>query len=266
MGFLKFRRRVPVPRAQWLWLAAPFLLGAVATVALNFVAFGGPSLTGKRYPLTLARSVAEGPGKWYLDQNCGHLKYAICEIYPHGVPATVNALLWGPNGLKQRATPEQMDRIRAEESDVVLAASRAYPFTEIERLGVNFARQLVLFEPGVGLLNSRIVQDPDGTPQLASARYSHFWTDLVHWLTAASLIAALVVLYRRFRSDPSSRPMILLILAGILFNDVVCVYFSGIVDRYGARTIWLLPLLALALVEKEPRRRSPRRVASTTVA
>jgi hypothetical protein len=124
----------------------------------------------------------------------------------------------------------------------------------------------VLFEPGVGLLNSRIVQDPDGTPQLAAARYSHFWTDLVHWLTAASLIAALVVLYRRFRSDPSSRPMILLILAGILFNDVVCVYFSGIVDRYGARTIWLLPLLALALVEKEPRRRSPRRVASTTVA
>ncbi|MEO8454772.1 MAG: hypothetical protein ABI454_06405, partial [Sphingomicrobium sp.] len=248
-AFVRLRLRTPVPRARWLWVAAPFLLGAAATIAFNFVAFGGPSLTGKRYPLTLARSVAEGPGKWYLDRNCGHLKYAICEIYPHGVPATINALLWGPDGLKRRATPEQMDRIRAEESDVVFAATRAYPLTEVERLGTNFARQLVLFEPGVGLLNSRIVQDPDGTPQLASAGYSHFWTDVVHWLTAVSLIAALVVLYRRFRADPSLRPMILLVVAGILFNDVVCIYFSGIVDRYGARTIWLLPLLALALLE-----------------
>ena len=44
--------------------------------------------------------------------------------------------------------------------------------------------------------------------------------------------------------------MIALIVFGILVNDGVCVYFSGIVDRYGARVIWLLPLLALALLER----------------
>jgi hypothetical protein len=249
MGFAAFRRTSP-PRAQWLWVVAPFLVGAAATIVLNVAAFGGPSLTGKRYPLTLARSVAEGPGKWYLDRNCGHLKYAVCEIYPHGVPATINSFLWGPNGVKQRATPEQMDRIRAEESDVVLAATRAYPLAEARQLGTNFARQLVLFEPGVGLLNSRIARDPDGTPQLVSVSYSRFWTGLVHWLTAVGLIGALVVLYRRFRADPSLRPMLTLVVAGLLFNDVVCVYFSGVIDRYGARTIWLLPLLALALLER----------------
>jgi hypothetical protein len=200
--------------------------------------------------LTLARSVAEGPGKWYLDENCGHLKYAICEVYPHGVPGTVDSFLWGPDGVKQRATPEQLDRIRTEESDVVLAATRAYPLAELEKVGRNFARQLVRFEPGVGLLNSRIVLDVNGTPQLTDVSYSRFWTSLVQRLTAFSVIASLIVLYRRFRTEPRTRPMIALIFVGILLNDAVCVYFSGIVDRYGARTIWLLPLVGLALLER----------------
>ena len=249
LGFAALQGR-PVPGPKWAWVSAPLLLGAAATVAFNFVAFGGPSLTGKRYPLTLARSVAQGPGKWYLEKNCRHLRYAICEVYPDSPPEDLNAFLWGPNGLKHRASPEQMDRIRAEESEVVMAATRAYPFEEIKRVGSSFARQLTRFEPGVGLLDNRIVRDPDGTPQLRPAPYSRIWTGLVHWLTIIGVIASIAVLLRRFRNDASTRPLIGLILIGILVNAGVCVYFSGIVDRYGARVIWLLPLLALALAGK----------------
>ena len=240
-------RGQPVPRSQWTWTVAPFVLGAAVIVACNFAAFGGPSLTGKRYPLTLARSVAEGPGRWYLEKNCRHLKYAICEVYPDAPPGEINAFLWGPNGLKHRASPEQMDRIRAEESEVVLAATRAYPLEELRRVGSSFARQLVRFEPGVAVLDSSIVLDPEGTPQLRPANYDRFWTTIVHWLTIVSVSVSILVLFLRFRADGSTRPMIGLVLTGILVNAGVCVYFSGIVDRYGARTIWVLPLLALAL-------------------
>ena len=245
-------RRTPVPSTQWAWTIAPLVLGAAATVALNFAAFGGPSLTGKRYPLTLARSVAQGPGKWYLEKNCRHLRYAICEVYPDSPPEDPNAFLWGPNGLKHRASPEQMDRIRAEESEVVLAATRAYPFEELIRVGSTFARQLVRFAPGVGLLDSRIIRDPDGTPQLEPVRYSRFWTGLVYWLTVVSVIASVLVLLRSLRTNSSTQPLIGLIAIGIVVNAGVCVYFSGIVDRYGARVIWLLPLLALALAGPAP--------------
>lgn len=250
-------RRTPVARTQWAWTIAPFVLGAAATVAFNFAAFGGPSLTGKRYPLTLARSVAQGPGRWYLEKNCRHLKYAICEVYPDAPPQEINAFLWGPNGLKRRASPEQMDRIRAEESEVVLAATQAYPFEELKRVGSSFARQLVRFEPGVALLDSRIVLDSERTPQLEPVRYSHFWTSLVHWLTIVSMIVSALLLVRRFRTLASTRPLIGLIVIGILVNAGVCVYFSGIVDRYGARTIWLLPLLALALAGRSPAGEDP---------
>jgi hypothetical protein len=246
-------RKSRLPHGQWALVAAPFLLGATATVILNFAAFGGPSLTGKRYPLTLARSVAEGPGKWYLEKNCAHLRYAICEVYPHGVPGTISTFLWGSTGVKERATPEQMDRIRTEESDVVLAATRAYPLMELRLVAVNFARQLFLFSPGVGLEN-RIVVDSNGDPQLAPATYDRTWVTLVHLLSVAGVIAAIVLLYRRFRADRSIGPMIALVFAGIVFNDAVCTYFSGVTDRYEARVIWLVPLLALAMLARNERR------------
>jgi hypothetical protein len=245
--FLNTRGRAPIPRQQWAFLCAPLLLGVAVSVALNFAAFGGASLTGKRYPLTLARSVAEGPGKWYLEKNCGHLKYAICEVYPHGVPGTIDSFLWGANGVKERATPEQMDRIRAEEADVVLAATRAYPFEELKRLGRNFARQLVLFQPGVGL-DARIVLDQAQSPVLVPTQYDRTWVDLVGTLSIVGLIGALGFLFVRSRTIRILRPMMGFVFCGILLNDAICVYFSGVTDRYEARVIWLIPLLALAVL------------------
>jgi hypothetical protein len=240
------RGKVPVPRHQWAFLCAPLLLGVALSLALNFAAFGGASLTGKRYPLTLARSVAEGPGKWYLEKNCAHLKYAICEVYPNGVPGTINSFLWGPNGVKERATPQQMDRIRAEEADVVLAATRAYPLEELKRLGGNFARQLMLFRPGVGL-DARIVLDRNENPVLVPAQYDRTWVRLVGTLSMVGVIAALSFLFIRSRTIRILQPMTALLLCGILMNDAICVYFSGVTDRYEARVIWLIPWLALAV-------------------
>jgi hypothetical protein len=242
---LSARGKAPIPRQQWAVLFAPLLLGVGVSVALNFAAFGGASLTGKRYPLTLARSVAEGPGKWYLEKNCGHLKYAICEVYPDGVPGTIDSFLWGANGVKERATPEQMDRIRAEEAEVVVAATRAYPFEELKRLGRNYARQLVLFRPGVGL-DARIVLDQAQNPVLVPAQYDRTWVDVVGTLSIVALIGALGFLVVRSRTIRILRPMIGLVLCGILLNDAICVYFSGVTDRYEARVIWLIPLLAIA--------------------
>ena len=76
------RGRIPVPWGQWVALAGPVLLGAALTVGLNSVAFGGPSLTGQALSADARPVVAEGPAKWYLDKNCGSLKYAICGVDP----------------------------------------------------------------------------------------------------------------------------------------------------------------------------------------
>jgi len=265
--FVLHRRGTRVEARHWASLFAPFLIAAVTTVALNMVAFGSASLTGKRYPLTLARSVAEGPGKHYLDHNCGHLKYAICEVYPNGVPGSVNSFLWGRNGVKERATPEQLDRIRAEESEVVLAAARAYPLEEIGRFAIQFGRQLTLFQPGVGL-DARIVLDANGNLVSEPAAYNPLLVHLVGKFSIIGVIAALALLFRFRRTLGPIRPMLALVAGGILMNAAVCVFFSGVTDRYQARVIWLIPLLALmALGDDWPaRRRKPSRVATKTAA
>lgn len=244
--------RSAVPAGQWAAVFAPFILAASLTIALNSVAFGGASLTGKRFPLTLARSVAEGPARWYLDRNCAHLKYAICEVYPHGVPTTINTFLWGKNGVKERATPEQMDRIRNEESEVVLAAARAYPLQEIGLLSLHFGRQLVSFQPGIGL-DARIVTDPGQNPVVAHATYDPKWVNLVGALSIVSVIASLLLLLFRWRTMPQLRPLVVLVLFGILLNAAICVYFSGVTDRYQSRVIWLVPLLALMALPRQDR-------------
>ena len=250
--YVSTRRSSPAPRGQWASLAAPFLLAAALTVLLNAIAFGGPSLTGKRFPLTLARSVAEGPGKWYLDRNCPHLKYAICEVYPNGVPGTIDSFLWGENGVKKRATPEQLDRIRAEESEVVLAAARAYPVQELGHLAYNFGKQLLRFRPGIGL-DAKIVVDSDGKPVSVPAPYDPTPVRIVGTLSIVSTLASLVFLVIRWPRMVLLRPIIVVVVSGILLNAAICVYFSGINERYQARVIWLIPLLALMALRQGER-------------
>ncbi len=46
-----------------LWFASPVVLAVAAVVGTSYAAFGEPSLAPKRYPIQLARSVEDGPGR-----------------------------------------------------------------------------------------------------------------------------------------------------------------------------------------------------------
>ena len=125
------------PKRLW-WrraaiFASPVVAGVAAMLVTSYAAFGELSLAPKRYPIQLARSVADGPGAWYLHDQCATEHYAICEVFGPNPPRNVGEFLWGEHGVRNRATPEQMDRIRAEESTIVRRAALAYPGTQITR-------------------------------------------------------------------------------------------------------------------------------------
>ena len=232
----------------WSWAAAPLLLGVALTVTANRVGFGEASIAAKRFPLTLARSVADGPGRWYLEKHCAIEHYAICEVYPNGFPNSVTTFLWGEAGIETRATPEQLDRIRAEEIPIVAAATREYLGTEMLHLSTSFFRQLVNIRPDATFAQ-RIALDHGGVPKLVNAPGMTPWLGFVVEVT--SLFASglgLLWMGKRFGSFSSSqRAAILLTIAALMINAAICVYFSGVANRYEARVIWLVPLLALAL-------------------
>ena len=249
LGWVAIRRfsNEPPPRWAGSWIIAPLIVGGMIVLALNRVAFGETSLAAKRYPFALARSVDDGPARWYLNKHCPERKYAICSVYPQGLPAGgAIEFLWGPEGVTKRATPAELDRIRAEEPKIVLAAARDYPGFEAKTLVIDIGRQLVFFRPYP--FEKRMTVDRTGIPRLVPADSSHEQVLLiVQILTAISAATGTVWLAWAFFEKRSLRPVIALIFLGILGNAVTCVALSAVAHRYEARVVWLIPLFALAL-------------------
>ena len=237
----------PSPKWTWAWVVAPLLIGGLTTVAVNRIAFGETSLTSKRYPFALARSVNDGPARWYLQEHCPERRFTICELYPHGLPkGGALEFLWGPDGIVRRATPEQLDRIRKEEADLVLAAGREYAGFELRRLTLNVARQLVLFEPYMSGQN--LILDGTGTPKLTNGEPpSPTVVRIINIVTALSAALGALWLAWAFFARRGLRPAIALLFLGILGNAATCILFSAVAHRYQARVVWLIPLYALAL-------------------
>jgi hypothetical protein len=230
------------------WLASPLVLGALITVATGLVGFGTLSLAPKRYPLTLARSIEDGPARWYLAEHCATRRYAVCEVFGSRMPASVPEFLW-ENGLTGRATPEQMDRIRAEESEIVAAAARAYPLAQARIIGENVAAQIIRIGLEDVTFDHALLMDSRGALRSAATdRNSRPLLTVVGLASAATGLAAaiwLVCAIRRMRA--CGRLAAAMLLAGLLGNAAVCAIFSGVADRYQARVLWLLPLFALSM-------------------
>ncbi|MBW0007253.1 MAG: hypothetical protein JO335_06020 [Sphingomonas sp.] len=237
----------PLPRWTWAWVVGPLIVGAFTLLTINRVAFGETSLAAKRYPFALSRSINNGPGRWYLEKHCHELAYTICTVYPHGLPkGGALEFLWGPDGVTKRATPAQMDRIRAEEPAIVLAAGREYADFEMRMLAYKFTQQLIRFRPYS--FDARMALDSGGTAQLAPEPHD---TDriliLIYIVAAISTLLSCVWLAWAFVKRRLLRPIIVLLFLGILGNAATCVLFAAMAERYQARVIWLIPLFALAL-------------------
>jgi hypothetical protein len=231
-----------------LLLGMAVLAGVGATLITNWVGFGEPSLTSKRFPLTLARSMEDGPARWYLEQECKRPVFAICEVYGTTFPATVTTFLWGPTGVTTRATPAQLDRIRAEEEKIVLAAARRYPNEQATNLLANFVRQIASFSTADAHFSWSLMQVPEGLYFQPREDAHPYLSMVVDRAAVISALAALLYVIVRFgRCSREEKATCVLVIFGLLLNAGICSVFSGVADRYQARVIWLLPFVALLL-------------------
>ncbi len=245
-----FFQRPPLRLAarRSLWFVSPIFLAVAALLGTSYVAFGEPSLAPKRYPIQLARSVSDGPGAWHLRDHCATERYAICEIFGTNPPRHVRDFLWSENGVRHRATPEQMERIRAEESTIVRRAAMEYPVEQFSRAATNVVWQFFAFGPDDLVFGERIVGEADD-PSLV-----HVHSDIpvlktvseaVIYLSFAASIFLLFDLRRQLRSVEVAA--ISVALVGLLANAAVCGILSAVTDRYQGRVAWILPVLAFII-------------------
>ncbi len=251
------------PARRWLRAAASLATviaaAAFAQFALNAYLFGNPSLNGERPPFLLARVVADGPGRWYLQQRCGDLRFAICERV-HDLPENADDFLWTAGGVWPSSSDEQRQQILKEEMPIVLGVLRAYPQDEFIISAGHFWEQLGAFELAGFDATPWVMQTineavPGGEARYLQSRqgqgtlHEDFFTDVQSWTVTASLIVICgwLVFVRRVRSRQLIGLAVVIVFV-VVANAAVTGILSNIEDRYQARVIWMVPLLAAMFV------------------
>lgn len=236
------------------WVALPALLGLCAMIGANAVGFKQTSVSGKRYPIVLASSIQAGPARWYLKKACAETPevYAVCEVYKAvPMPDTSGEFLFGVNGVRQRATPEQMERIRNEEGTILKNATLAYPWVTISAAVGRSAFQFVRIGLDDHRFDNRLLVQPDGSVR-ASETYDPkpLFKRFFRILFGLELLAGVIFFVWVFKKRPFApiSPIYGLLWfsgMGVLINAFVCGAMSAVTDRYQGRIIWVFLTVCL---------------------
>ena len=247
-------------------MAVALLLGA------GFVGFGAATLTPNGAPFLLARSWEDGPARAYLERTCPAAGWAIC---PHlgGFAASAQEFLWRSHDSYWAMDLPTRAAMRAEEGTIVLGALLADPLGQVRGSLSNLATQLGRFGLDDLVIGRGAAVTPDDytfvyLPNNPAAVWGlEGFTRLVYASTVAAAVGLVVWwLGRGARADIASRQLVLAVLAALILNAAVCGVLSGPQHRYQGRIVWLLPLLAGALLLQPVGRLSPApRAASPSV-
>ena len=220
----------------------PVLFSPLANLGASSVALDAPSVAPLRLPILLARSIEDGPARWYLEDVCPEAPLAFCDAFGDDVPSNIGAFLWAENGIES-VSPEQMARIREEEFRVLAAAFLAYPLSQTASLFGNAALQTVKVGTGeifLGANNEEFrLPEPDPSGQAILRAF-----DIITPLgTAAGTLLLLGLLVSGRLTRPEAEILGVVVL-GLLLNALIFGGLSAPVDRYQSRVAWLLPALA----------------------
>ncbi len=254
--------RRPFMQARWKAVgevALIVVLAAAAQLALNDFLYGKPSLNGDRPPFLMARVIADGPGRWYLEEHCPEVKFAICD-HVHDLPSDPDIFLWGANGIWQNTDDESAQRLSQEEMPFVLATLRAYPRQQLTKSAIAFWQQLAVF----GLYDldaSDVILDefdgvfPGARPHYRQSRQAQntlpleFFTSVGNWTAIFSLVVICAVAPFLWRKRSARLVgLSVVIVSTVVANALVTGPLSMVEDRFQSRVIWLLSFLAALFV------------------
>lgn len=215
-------------------------------------------------PFLTSRLIDDGPGLHYLEARCPDPTIASCALYAElqsdPDPARLRSynILFAPDerGSFKHLSEPQKAAISAEQQLFALSVLRADPLGVAGAFAQNVGEQLARFSVSQAVGSPKDVAQANDIQVLAPDLFKagRLVTDR-SWLTpveqihsvvyAASALVLLAALVCPGALDARMRGFVLLILAGILVNAVVCGGLSTPADRYGARVMWLLPLTAV---------------------
>jgi hypothetical protein len=240
------------------WVVAIVMIAGLAQVALNSYLYREPSLNGERPPFLTARLIADGPGRWYLEQHCSETKFAGCGRVRE-LRADSDQFLWADDGVWKTSTSDAQQQMLREEIPFALATFRTYPRAQLSISAANFWQQLNSFEIGFDA-NDWMVQQFDEVVSSQKASFLRsrqaindlpfdFLSMIQYWTVVASLPIIVIfgiLLWRHWTTRLAGLAVV--IIPAVLANAFVTGVLSTVEDRYQSRVVWLVPFLAVMLM------------------
>jgi hypothetical protein len=251
------------------------LLGEVLFSLTVEAIYGAPPL---RPPFLMARLVSDGPGYAYLAANCPEIGLRLCDWLPR-LPTDTDTFLWSKDagtGVFGIVDPATRRALAGEQAAFVLGVLKYDLLGQIVASLHDFAEQLGRFGLGEFAYNDYLRRTmPDMLPPaeraafVGSALYRETFPlgPVDALVRAAAAAAAAYLLWRAAAAvlgrDPDGAPadpgllvFAVVLIGGVVANAAVTGILSTPHDRYQARVIWLVPLLAV-IVFLHGRRRAP---------
>lgn len=244
------------------WTRVGTLCGSVAVVlalgsASNAIierAAGAPLV---RLPHLTAHLVDDGPGIPFIRDECPGADFAVCDL-ADDLPVEWRRFLFVTS-----TTTEALERsLAAQDTRFALATIRHDPIGVLNFALHGAIRQTTMFDlesvPIRGDIGESGVVRKSNDQMAVAVRMGRLFEE--GWLYQAISVTNMVLLIgsaiglaamacRRGGEEPlrGRGDLVLFVVCGMLLNAAICGILASPYDRFQARVIWLLPLVALAL-------------------
>lgn len=240
---------------------AALVLGAVMLVSANYVVAGRLAWTPGGLALSFGRMLQDGIVNRYLADHCPEQRLKLCK-HRHELPTDADVFFWSGKG----SIFNNLGRFAGlgdEMSEIVVGSLRDYPLWQVELALAATAHQLTRVATGEGVVNTvwhtywaidRFA--PGAAAGMHAARQQHGEIEFaainrIHQPVALAsmllLIATMLFGWRR-EAFADLGMLAMTATAALLANAFVCGVLSNPHDRYGARLIWIAPLVVTLLL------------------
>jgi len=240
---------------------AAVALGAVMLVSSNYVVAGRLAWTPGGIALSFGRMLQDGIVDRYLADHCPEQRLKLCK-HRHELPTDADVFFWSGKG----SIFNNLGRFAGlgdEMSEIVVGSLRDYPLWQVELAFAATAHQLTRVATGEGVVNTVWhtywaidTFAPRAAASMHAARQQHgeigfAAINRIHQpvaLASMLLLLATMLLGWRREAFADLGMLAMTATAALLTNAFVCGVLSNPHDRYGARLIWIAPLVVTLLL------------------
>lgn len=244
-----------------LLLLTPLLLAFFCSIAIQKLSRDETSIAPHAQIFILARLLADGPSKKYLDESCIDKKYLLCD-HINVLDRHSNWFLW------EKESPLYLigvNQLKEEANEIIVNTIKQYPAWCLQISFNNFLRQLYFFDTATWLksFSSDTHSAQNAVKTYFPNDYDKYFIDskqnrselpinLIKYshrvVITISILCSILLLIKHYEIINTYFIMLLsIIITGLLFNAFICGVLSIVTDRYQSRVIWLIVLFAFLI-------------------